>query len=56
MGVGKRLLDSIKAYCREAGIKLLFVDASEADQHAVDFYRGAGASGEKVIQFTYLSM
>jgi aminoglycoside 3-N-acetyltransferase I len=56
MGVGKRLLDTIKAYCREVGIKLLFVDASEADKDALDFYRGMGAAEEKVIQFTYLSM
>lgn len=56
MGVGKVLLDGIKTHCQGAGIKVIFVDADEVDQNAVDFYRGMGASAEKVVQFTYLSV
>ncbi len=55
-GVGKKLLDGIRTYCRGAGINTIFVDANEVDQDALDFYRGTGASAEKVVQFTYLSI
>ncbi len=53
MGVAGNMLDSLRASCLGKGIEVVFVDASEADAHALDFYRATKASEEKVIQFTY---
>lgn len=53
MGVASKMVDTLKEHCREAGIDVVFVDASEIDEHALDFYRATKASEEKVIQFTY---
>jgi aminoglycoside 3-N-acetyltransferase I len=53
MGVASKMLDSLKANCGGKGIEVVFVDASEADGGALDFYRSTKASEEKVIQFTY---
>jgi aminoglycoside 3-N-acetyltransferase I len=53
MGVASKMLISLKAYCGGKEINAIFVDASEADAHALDFYRATKASEEKVIQFTY---
>ena len=53
MGAGKKLLLAIKDYCEQNGIKQMFADASEADKHALDFYRSMHGREEKVIQFTF---
>jgi len=55
MGVGKRLVSAAQAYCTQNGIKQMFVDANEADTHALDFYRSLGGRAEKVVQFTFLA-
>jgi len=53
MGIGKKLMAAIKQYANENGAKQLFVDASEADKHALDFYRSMNGKQEKVVQFTF---
>jgi len=53
MGIGKKLLAAIKDYCRQNEIKEIFVQADEADQCALDFYRAMGGIEEKVRHFTY---
>ena len=52
-GIGKRLLAAIKEYSRQNGIRGVFVQADEADEHALDFYRAAGGSEERVRHFTF---
>jgi aminoglycoside 3-N-acetyltransferase I len=52
-GVGGRLLSALQRYCKENGIREMFVAANEEDAHAVDFYRKTGGREEKVLHFTY---
>lgn len=47
------MLSTLKEYCRQNGIREIFVDASEHDKHAVDFYHSSGGKAEKVVQFIY---
>lgn len=53
MGVGKKLIQALKAYCVRNGIKTFFVLAAEEDEHAVEFYRATGGKSEKVVNFIY---
>jgi len=53
MGIGKGLIQSLKEYCIEHGIKELFVMAHEEDTHAIEFYRSTGGKSEKVVNFIY---
>jgi len=53
IGIGKRLLQSIKEYCIKNGIKEFFVLAHEQDEHAIEFYRSTGGKSEKVVNFLY---
>jgi aminoglycoside 3-N-acetyltransferase I len=52
-GIGKKLLLTLTEYCLQNGYKEFFVQADEADTHALGFYRSTGGSAEKVIHFTY---
>ena len=54
-GIGKKLLQSLKAYCCQNDYKILFVQADEADAHALKFYQSTGGLPQKVIQFSYLA-
>ena len=53
MGIGKSLIQSLKEYCIEKGIKEFFVMAHEEDEHAIEFYRATGGRSEKVVNFVY---
>jgi aminoglycoside 3-N-acetyltransferase I len=53
IGIGKRLIHSLKDYCKKNGIKEFFVLAHEEDEHAVEFYHSTGGKSEKVINFIY---
>jgi aminoglycoside 3-N-acetyltransferase I len=53
MGLGKKLLATIKEYGKQNGIKELFVAANEEDEHALDFYRSTGGKEEKVFHFSF---
>ncbi len=52
-GFGKQLIAALKKHCEKSGIKIMFVEANEEDEHALDFYHSTGAHPEKVIQFNY---
>lgn len=52
-GLGKALLAALAAYCKKAGIKVMFVAALEEDGHAVNFYHATNGKGEKVVHFNY---
>jgi aminoglycoside 3-N-acetyltransferase I len=53
MGIGKGLIQRLKEYCTEHGIKEFFVMAHEEDEHAVEFYHATGGRAEKVVNFLY---
>ena len=53
IGVGRRLIQSLKDYCIKNGSKDFFVMAHEEDEHAIEFYRATGGKGEKVVNFLY---
>lgn len=52
-GIGKKLMVGIIDYCKANGVEEVFVQAEEADDHALDFYRATGAMAEKVVHFYY---
>jgi aminoglycoside 3-N-acetyltransferase I len=52
-GVGKKLMRGINDYCKEMGVEEVFVQAEDADEHALDFYRSTGAQSLKVTHFYY---
>ncbi len=51
--IGQQLIKGITEYCRQQGMAEVFVQADEADDYAVDFYRKTGGKEMKVAQFTY---
>jgi aminoglycoside 3-N-acetyltransferase I len=53
MGIGKKLLQSLKEYCIKNEIIEFFVLAHEEDEHAIEFYRATGGKSEKVVNFLY---
>jgi aminoglycoside 3-N-acetyltransferase I len=52
-GIGKKLILGIKEYCQEMDVEEIFVQAVEADEHVLDFYRSTGAQEQKVVHFYY---
>ena len=56
MGVGKRLIHSLKEYCVRNGINEFFVLAHEEDEHALEFYRSTGGKSERVVNFIYAAI
>ena len=53
MGIGKKLIQTLKEYCSSKGIQEFFVMAHEEDGHAIEFYRSTGGTGENVVNFLY---
>jgi aminoglycoside 3-N-acetyltransferase I len=53
MGIGKKLIESLKAHCTQNEIKGFFVMAHEEDRHAVEFYHATGGKSESVVNFLY---
>jgi GNAT superfamily N-acetyltransferase len=52
-GIGKKLIAGITDYCKSMGVEEVFVQADEADEHAVAFYHTTGGTAEKVVHFNY---
>lgn len=52
-GVGRRLLETLRAEARQAGIEVVFVPADDEDTHALDFYRALGGEAAPVTIFTF---
>lgn len=53
-GVGKQLIEFIKAYCEKQGSEGVFVQADKPDDYAIDFYRKTRPTTEEpVVHFSY---
>ena len=53
-GIGSRLIDFTKSYCRKQGFEELYVQVDKVDLFAIEFYRSTNPSSEdRVIQFSY---
>lgn len=53
MGIGRELIQALKAHCIQNGMKGFFVLAHEEDQHAIEFYYATGGKSEAVVNFVY---
>ena len=53
LGIGKKLINGLKGWCLQNGVKDFFVLAHEEDIHAVEFYHAAGGKSEKVVNFLF---
>jgi aminoglycoside 3-N-acetyltransferase I len=54
-GVGRRLLEALRAAAAAADITVAFVPADNDDAHALDFYRATGGVPQAVTIFTFSS-
>jgi aminoglycoside 3-N-acetyltransferase I len=52
-GVGRQLIETLRAAAAQAGITDLFVPADTEDVHALDFYRAIGGAPTPVVMFTF---
>jgi aminoglycoside 3-N-acetyltransferase I len=53
-GIGKKIIDFTKEYCRLQGFEEVFVQAEKVDDYAVDFYRLTKPTTEmQVVHFLY---
>ena len=52
-GIGKQLIEFLKAYCAQNQINTFFVLAHEEDVHALEFYHATGGQREQVANFIY---
>jgi aminoglycoside 3-N-acetyltransferase I len=52
-GLGIKLLSFLIVYCHQEGLGEVFVAADEKDTWALNFYRAAGGTEERVLHFTY---
>ncbi len=52
-GIGKMLMEGITTFCKGIGVEEVFVQADQADQHAIAFYQATGGIAEQVVHFYY---
>ena len=52
-GIGRRLVEALRAAAAESGIAVAFVPAEADDQPAIDFYRALGGSVSEVAFFVF---
>jgi aminoglycoside 3-N-acetyltransferase I len=52
-GIGRKLLQALTGFCRQNKFREFFVQADEADTHALEFYRSTGGVPQKVMHFNY---
>jgi aminoglycoside 3-N-acetyltransferase I len=53
LGFGRRLMQAVIAHSHALGAEEVFVQADDADLHAIEFYRSSGGTPEKVTHFNY---
>jgi aminoglycoside 3-N-acetyltransferase I len=54
-GIGRALVDALRAQGAAAGISVAFVPADNEDTYALDFYRAIGGDEAPVTIFTFES-
>lgn len=53
-GVGQKLVEFTKEFCRQKGFEEVFVQADKVDDYAINFYRSTQPSAEEqVLHFYY---
>jgi aminoglycoside 3-N-acetyltransferase I len=52
-GIGRQLIESLRAQATSAGIAALFVPADNEDEHALEFYSALGGAPASVTIFTF---
>lgn len=52
-GTGRKLIDAIKADCKALGLREVFIQADQIDQHAIAFYHATGGKSSDVVHFSY---
>lgn len=52
-GIGRLLVETLRAEAVDAGIDVAFVPADDEDSHALDFYRALGGTPAKVTIFDW---
>ncbi|WP_375773609.1 GNAT family N-acetyltransferase [Archangium gephyra] len=52
-GIGRRLMEELRAQADAIGIQDMFVPADAEDLHALDFYRALGGEAAPVTIFTF---
>lgn len=52
-GIGKKLMETVIEHCIKQNMNVLFVQADEEDQHAVDFYNAVGGIALKAVNFDF---
>ena len=52
-GIGRQLLDELRARAAVAGVDVCFVPAENEDAHALEFYRAIGGEPSPVTFFTF---
>ena len=52
-GIGRRLIEELRAQADAIGIQDMFVPADAEDLHALDFYRALGGEAAPVTIFTF---
>jgi aminoglycoside 3-N-acetyltransferase I len=53
MGLGSRLLKTLRSYGKKNNISIVFVAADDEDTHALDFYNRNGGTPSKVTHFEF---
>lgn len=53
-GIGTKLMNGIKNYCRKSNVREIFLQADTIDEHAVKFYKKIGGLPEEdVVHFSF---
>ncbi len=52
-GIGRKLIASVNAHCKAAGMEEVFIQADAVDEYAVEFYHATGGIAENVVHFYY---
>lgn len=52
-GIGSKLIEFVKNYCRDRGFEEIFVQADTVDDYALKFYRSTGITEEEDVRHFY---
>jgi len=55
-GIGRKLIQYINDFCRTEGFEEVFVQADEADEYALRFYRSTKPTDEERVRHFYYTL